>query len=353
MKRIPQIAIGLAGLAYLVTMAYFAFRPFQPVPGKLYPPMKVERDAEGAVCLRSGAALECPAAGNLIRKALMASGHLSVEVFLLTDSLGQRGPARIISFSRGVMSRNFTLGQEGHGLVFRLRTTKTGYNGQHRSLLVPMVFDDADWQHLVVTFDGTAVRLYIDGQLHPVGLDLGGDFSKWGRNHVLVVGDEVPGGRPWSGKIQRFAIYDRTLDAKEVLNLYENRPVPEPVFASGFQTMERLHYRNLFVTTDSAAYTLNDCIANIMGFAPLAGLAWLAFPAGLKKRKSLSVWILPLILGFVASLSIELSQRYIEGRVPCALDLVYNLLGTLFGCLLLSWLLTFSRGKWSLNKGTI
>lgn len=327
-----------AFLAYVLTLAYFGFRPFHSIPGRQYPRVAPAQEMEdGGRVLRKGAALEARGAASVLRRPLMKTGCMSLEIVLKTDSLDQVGPARIISFSREAMSRNFTLGQEGDGLIFRLRTTETDYNGQYLSLRVPSVLHDVRWQHFIVTFDGTQSRLYVDGKPHPQVLKLGGNFSNWGRNHVLVVGDEVPGGRPWNGTIRRFAIYDRALDADEVERRFRNQPIPPPIFAPDASALERLRYRNLFVSTDAAAFDVDDCIINIVGFVPLAGMAWWAFPARLRRKRFLSGVLVPIVLGLIFSGVIEFAQRGIMGRVPCLVDLIYNGFGTLLGSALV-WL---------------
>ncbi|MEA2069602.1 MAG: hypothetical protein U9P12_10405, partial [Verrucomicrobiota bacterium] len=136
--RLPRPVCWLLVAAYFLTLAYFAFRPFRPVPGLAYGPAGEEWRG-GAVQLGEGAALEETRGVSNLRKSLMASGQMSLEVLLQTDVSGQGGPARIITYSRNAMGRNFTLGQEGNGLVFRLRTTEA--NGQYECLLVPQVFD--------------------------------------------------------------------------------------------------------------------------------------------------------------------------------------------------------------------
>ncbi len=318
-EKVLKYVAGMALLLYLLGLGFFAFRPFQFIPGRLH---------------ESGSAMEARYHNVVaLRKALVKSGRLTLGVWLQTDSSGQGGPARIITYSRDPMSRNFTLGQSGDALVFRLRTTETEFNGQYRSLLVPGVFSDQRVQHLAVTFDGSEVRLYIDGQLHPASLELGGDFSGWGRNHQLVFGDEPAGGRPWHGNIHHVVIYDRVLDAGEIVSLWKGTSVSDPVFQNG-RNMQPLCYRNLFVTTDAPAYRWDDCIANILGFIPLAPLLWLAFPGHLKKIKCTRLLLLSVLLGLVLSGIFEFAQRSIAGRVPTLLDLVYNAFGAWGGGLM-------------------
>jgi len=311
MRRV-RAAGGVLLLIYLLGLAYLGFRPFHPILGHENP---------------SACAREAPGAASKLWKSLTATGQMMLEVDLRTESTGQGGPARIVSFSRSTMSRNFTLGQSGNGLVFRLRTTETDFDGQHRSLLVPQVFADTDWHRLRITFDGHQVQLFVDGQLHPQTLELGGDFSNWGRNHILVIGDEVTGGRPWHGELRHLAIYDGES--------------AEPVWNLDFQTLEPLRYRNLFITVDPAAYDQDDCILNIFGFIPLAALLWWTIPR-------LRLWVVGPV-GLSISAIIEFAQRGIDRRVPCLSDLICNLLGTLLGVLII-WGMLKVHSKIGINR---
>lgn len=327
LKRFPLVVLA----AYLLTLCFFAFRPFEPIPGKLYP--KVPPAEAGVV--KAGAALEDPQATGLLLDRLTRTGTMSLEVVLKTASLGQGGPARIISFSYDTMSRNFMLGQEGNGVSFRLRTSETDGYGMLPHLLVPGVLDDDRFQHLVVTYDGALERFFVDGQEHPTRIALGGDFSNWGRDHLLTVGDEVAGGRPWEGEVKRFQLFDRALGADEVELLHEGGTVDGAVYSFPEpHGMRPLRYRNLFVHSDPM-FTPWDCISNIIGFIPLAPLMFLAFPTLFKKRTAL---VVPVLAGLGVSLTFEAVQRGIVGRVPCLADLAYNVMGSVVGTLIV-WLM--------------
>ncbi len=83
-----------------------------------------------------------------------------------------RGPARIVSFSSDTTHRNFTLGQQGKDLVFRLRTPRTGQNGTQPQLVVPGIFETTNKRNLLITYDGSEISLFIDGVRHSHSLDL-------------------------------------------------------------------------------------------------------------------------------------------------------------------------------------
>ncbi len=322
MKTVSRLAL----VAYLLGLAYFAFRPFVPVAG-------LARTKNGE--FRAGLPMEDRKGSSRLRESLANARQMSLEVLLQTESLDQGGAARIISFSQHSMCRNFTLGQSGNGLSFRLRTTETDLNGMVPCLLVPKVFDARNPQHLVIVYDGEKVRLYVDGMLHAGEIELSGSFSNWGRNHLLTIGSEVSGEHPWNGTVEHFSIYGRALDASEVAVLGEGNTVPGAVYEfrgeeGEGQGMQPLKYRNLFVWADSGI-NLGDRIVNTVGFIPLAPLVWFVLPGRLKKRRFITAVLLPVLLGLVVSGTIEFSQRSIEGRVPCLTDLVYNVLGSLIG----------------------
>lgn len=335
MKFIFRIVL----IIYLSAIAYYAFKPFEPIPARKYP--EIGTSTNGVI--KAGFALEDSAGGDQLRKVLVKSGRMSVEILLKTDSLHQGGPARIVSFATRPLSRNFTLGQEGNGISFRLRTSETDENAIYPSLVVPKVFDETAYQHLVVTYDGVAVRLFVDGMQHPVSESLGGDFSTWGRDHLLILGDDAYGGRPWFGHVKYFSIYDRALDAADVRKAYDGHPPAGKVYSfPDPDHMYPLHYRNLFIFSDPM-FSAKDFSQNVMAFVPLALLMLPAWPVVFRQRR-MGVPV-ALLAGLALSGFIEVVQRGIMGRVPCTADLAYNMLGTLIGCGILQLVLKSQRNS--------
>jgi hypothetical protein len=95
--------------------------------------------------------------------------------FAAEGTLPQTGPARIVTVSSDTRHRNFTLGQEGHDLVFRLRTPLTGENGVNPELIVPQVFSRPSPHSLIATYDGSTLSVYVDdvNELHTLALNPG------------------------------------------------------------------------------------------------------------------------------------------------------------------------------------
>ncbi len=76
--------------------------------------------------------------------------------------LDQRGPARIVSYSANSSERNFTLGQSGKDLVFRMRTPISGVNGGKPSFRIPEVFKDKHFHKIAIIYNGDELNVFID-----------------------------------------------------------------------------------------------------------------------------------------------------------------------------------------------
>lgn len=104
--------------------------------------------------------------------ALNTSGELSVEVWITPANVKQKGPARIVSFSRDPVARNFTVGQDGADIDFRLRTPVSGTNGTAVNLRTQDGFLTGKQTHLIATYRNSVEKLYVDGREHPDKVDL-------------------------------------------------------------------------------------------------------------------------------------------------------------------------------------
>lgn len=331
-------------LGYLSIIFFFAFRPFKPICGLRYAGVPLEYGND-AVHIRTGAALEERLNASNLRQAITQSGQMSLAILLRTDSLDQSSPAQIVAYARDCMNLNFALLQKGNGLSFILRTSSPDNSGMlYTELLAPKVFRADQWQHIIVTYDGSLLRLFIDGEPCAERSGLPVRRLNWERNHALVIGDEPAGGQPWNGRIRRIAIHDRALNTEEVRQLADKGTGLGAIVCHDFRNEtsgsaggsgrpERLRYRNLFIVCDPMPISWNDCIANIVGFLPLGFLIYMALPPRLERRKAIAVFLIPALAGLLVSGSIEYVQRYILMRVPNVLDMVYNLTGSLLGSL--------------------
>ena len=155
--------------------------------------------------------------------ACRKTNQITVEAVVLTHSLTQGGPARIVTFSRDASNRNFTLGQQNDKLILRLRTPKTGTNGSKPQTELCSV-ESGKRTHVIATYRDGALTCYQDGQQVMTSSKVTGDFSNWSPCHLLF-GDEWTGGRDWSGSLEGIAIYSRALSPEEAaMNAAAYRP---------------------------------------------------------------------------------------------------------------------------------
>ena len=92
-------------------------------------------------------------------------GQLSILLWIATADQRQQGPARIVTFSRDALHRNFTIGQEHRRIVFRLRTPATGENGADPEAETAPVLTTGRMTFIAATYDGRYSRIYVDGRL--------------------------------------------------------------------------------------------------------------------------------------------------------------------------------------------
>ncbi len=107
-----------------------------------------------------------------LTRRIIETSQFTLSVKVATSDTMQTGPARIVSLSKDLYNRNFTLGQEGSDLVFRLRTPLTGVDGSNPELIVPYIFSNTDPHNLLITYDGSVLNLYVDGVRHYPALEL-------------------------------------------------------------------------------------------------------------------------------------------------------------------------------------
>lgn len=112
-----------------------------------------------------------------LTKSIKEASQFTINTIISSAKIKQAGPARIISFSQGAFKRNFTLGQEGKMLVFRLRSVTTGKNGKLPEVVIPNVFTDNSWHHLIITYDGSQLNFYLDQVERMYSLVFNPDFT--------------------------------------------------------------------------------------------------------------------------------------------------------------------------------
>ena len=196
------------------------------------------KNSKGIEFPEKGQAVSNSSTQEFFNRMVRGSG-LTLELWLETGDQNQYGPARILSYSIDSGARNFTIGQSYDQLVVRLRTTETTLNGTNPHLIVDGTFDDRNLQHLVITYDFSEQRVYINGEQKARSEILKGDFSNWDPTCRLVIGNEVTGNRPWKGKLYFAAVFNRPLAEREIRQNYlsglPSQIDPESAHNNGFK----------------------------------------------------------------------------------------------------------------------
>ena len=185
---------------------------------------------DGAVFLGGGRLLS-EKAGRALSRLIKKKTAFSMEAILMPANRDQKGPARMVSISYDGKVRNFTLGQTGNNWVVRLRTPQTGGNGSKPEVRVEGLA--AQRTHVLVTYDGTTERIYLNGKEAQASADHAGGVAKWATDFPLVLGNEAYDARDWSGVIRFVAFYDSVVTAEQAAALAAALPAGDPPLGSG------------------------------------------------------------------------------------------------------------------------
>ncbi|HVY66588.1 MAG TPA: LamG domain-containing protein [Gammaproteobacteria bacterium] len=165
-----------------------------------------------------GKAQASTAASAKLKRLINATGEYSIEAWVTPGNVVQED-MRIVSYSGGLMQRNFNLGQTMYNYDFFNRSDKSDANGNPQ-LSTPDAAEvlQASLQHVVATFDpANGRKIYVNGVLvasmDPVP---GGLLNDWDDTFAFVLGNEVSGTRMWNGVIRFVAIHNRALTPAQI-----------------------------------------------------------------------------------------------------------------------------------------
>ena len=152
------------------------------------------------------------------------TGRYSIEAWVIPGNVSQEN-ARIISYSASDTNRNFAMSQSLYNYEFLNRSINTDSEGR-----TSLMTDDADedlqaaLQHVVMNFDPVDGRsIYVNG-VHTDDIDpstaLNGSLIDWNDTYAFVLGNEIDGNSPWSGKLRLVAIHNNVLDQAQITQNY-------------------------------------------------------------------------------------------------------------------------------------
>jgi hypothetical protein len=119
----------------------------------------------GGLTLQEPTVLQSVKSGEKICRRIRDTDTFSVSIWFEPASLEQSGPARILSLSESTLARNFTIGQEGAHIRFRVRDRLSGSNGTRWELEVRDALQSTTEPiHGVFEYEKGTKRVYIDGK---------------------------------------------------------------------------------------------------------------------------------------------------------------------------------------------
>lgn len=115
--------------------------------------------------------------------------------------------------------------------------------------------DGRTWMHVAATYDGSTIKLYINGKLER---SAAASFQIGSNNIALGLGAEFDGYRGLTGAVDDVRIYSKALSAQEIVALTASAPPPAPQNAA--PTADAGPDRS--VTLPSGSLTLNGSISD-------------------------------------------------------------------------------------------
>lgn len=112
-----------------------------------------------------------------LNNELQTSSQFTLFTKMATNSLNQRGPARIISLSQDAFWRNLTLAQWHEDLSLRVRMPLTGTNGKRPEIRLNKFFRDTQTHQLAIAYDGMRMHFYLDQIQNQESLYLGSEAA--------------------------------------------------------------------------------------------------------------------------------------------------------------------------------
>jgi VanZ family protein len=122
-----------------------------------------ETQIAGGSLVNSKQWLETESPASFVNQRLSETSQFTLSLVLATDDVEQSESGPIVSLSNQAGDRrNLAFAQDGSSLVFWLRTPVTGESGTSPEIIIPNVFKDTEFHHLIITYDRSILRFYID-----------------------------------------------------------------------------------------------------------------------------------------------------------------------------------------------
>lgn len=175
-------------------------------------------DRHGVMVIRGGAYQADDETGDRFFRGLRATNELTLEL-TLEAARPSSAPGAVFASAAG-SRRNLILSQEQDRLKLRLRTPSTGPRAENPVVDLGRV-EAGRKTHLVLSYTPGRLRAFVDGEERVDTDAVREGFFHWKPTYLRLGGLGPPAGdasvvpRPWHGRLEGIAVYDRALDAEE------------------------------------------------------------------------------------------------------------------------------------------
>ncbi|MEM6334190.1 MAG: LamG domain-containing protein [Planctomycetota bacterium] len=163
-----------------------------------------------------------PAAAPKLHANLTTTDQFTIYAAFAPDTTSSPGGRRVVTYSDSIASRNVSVGQAGTGMVTLLRAGSANNNGDP-PMLASGTLAAHQFTRVVVTYDGSDVRLYIDGELVMLS-PLPGNLNAFDPNMPFALFNEIGKERAWTGVIEAVDIYDTALEPSQIARIIRDLP---------------------------------------------------------------------------------------------------------------------------------
>jgi len=168
---------------------------------------------QGQAVLMSGPSVPSYINYNVGTHDYFNDGTWAVELWFKKTTAGDTGYMELLNTYDGTAANSFTIyGSDGTGKL----AAWYKFNGGTQYKITGPTINDTNWHHIVVSSDGTNVRLYLDSvEVGTAGVASNGAFPS-GTNIWMGAYGTSAGNENWNGQIDEWAIYPSSLSTTRI-----------------------------------------------------------------------------------------------------------------------------------------
>jgi VanZ family protein len=286
---------------------------------------------------------------------------VSIEIWLRPNVVPKKGSARILSlYTRHKTDVLYIDQWESDLRLFYAAASPPGKT-VYRKIQAGEALTAGKGRFITITSGASGTSIYLEGRRVRNFPDVHIDVERNIFGRILMIGNSLDAGYPWSGDLFALAIYNRSLSNSQVARDFKwwqrgSRPIPPDrngliaLYAFSEKSGRTAHnaignFNNISIpdrlkfekrilrSPDLSHLHIPDITVNILGFIPFGFfLSW--WLSEFREGGPLGKYLVVILIGALVSLVIEVTQVYLPTRDSSQMDLICNTLGTALGVVL-------------------